>query len=342
MAPFLKIMVHNFSCNYTCVDEKAVLVSVSEDQTLRYWFFESAKDKSDKVEWDQTPAFTVQAQTQRPLCVRHSDDFGYVLVVSEEKWMLFSFKSLEPKHVVDAPENKKLKGGFFVDASHVMVYTNDGDAYVYRVAKLKVPKRPKKKPKLEERNIDLLFPKKPETPTVTGGLKKEKSLDFKELNKPKEGEKTPTKSTSSYNLKDLLKTNNASTTKEAVGQISTNLFGALQGIAQKVKKDIGMEEGPDTMKRSISMGFGLRKSPSQQNNAPSLAKSTSQLSLAKAQNPGMKKSPSSNENPAMQKSPSQTTFPSTVTKSVSQSDKFKSIDNFNVSMDHSTVCFCNW
>lgn len=183
------------------------MLSVSEDNTLRYWYFQ---DLHDKMEWDQMPAFTVKAQINRPLCVTHADDFSYVMIVGEDKWMvrsgagrkyldfnffyrlvqLFTFKAIEPKHIIPAPEGKKLKGGLFIDAIHVILYTVDGDGYVYKLPKIgsKVAKTglPKRTSMLKLNLILEKNPKKNEASPDSSSLPKSRSItaNLKELITP--------------------------------------------------------------------------------------------------------------------------------------------------------------
>ncbi len=114
--------------------QKVIMVSAGEDSTLRYWTFEQNKNTLVVDINDQMPSYSVDSQTTRPLCTVHAEDWSYVLVVDESEWRLFTFKAYRPTYVTKAPEQgQKLKGGLFIDNRHVLIYTESGDAYVYKL-----------------------------------------------------------------------------------------------------------------------------------------------------------------------------------------------------------------
>jgi WD40 repeat protein len=118
--------------------DRTVMLSVGEDSTLRYWVFEQTRDKTsldtNAIELGaQLPSYSVDSQTPSPLCVSHSSDWGYVIVVSEKRWVVFAYQGYKPLFIVDAPENEILKGGLFIDSQHVLIYAQSGDGYVYRL-----------------------------------------------------------------------------------------------------------------------------------------------------------------------------------------------------------------
>ncbi|KAL0488596.1 hypothetical protein AKO1_015755, partial [Acrasis kona] len=122
------------SFNTTDSQQKIIMVSAGEDSTLRYWTFEVNRINNQIDINDQMPSYSVDSQTMRPLCIEHAEDWSYVLVVDDTEWKLFTFKAYRPTFVMKSPEpGQKLKGGLFVDNRHVMIYTESGDAFVYRL-----------------------------------------------------------------------------------------------------------------------------------------------------------------------------------------------------------------
>jgi len=114
--------------------QKIIMVSAGEDSTLRYWTFEINKFNNQIDINDQMPSYSVDSQTLRPLCIEHAEDWSYVLVVDDTEWKLFTFKAYRPTYVMKSPEpGQKLKGGLFVDNRHVLIYTESGDAFVYKI-----------------------------------------------------------------------------------------------------------------------------------------------------------------------------------------------------------------
>src|SRR5690606_1752709 len=89
---------------------------------------------------DDMHCIAVNAYTDRPLSVSQSFDCNLILVVSENKWMIFEDHAFQPSIIMHAPESsKKLHSGHFIDNQHVLISLTSGDAYVYRIPELPDP-----------------------------------------------------------------------------------------------------------------------------------------------------------------------------------------------------------
>jgi len=118
--------------------DRTVMLSVGEDCTLRYWMFEQQRDRyshdPNNLELGtQMPCYTVDTQSANPLCVAHSPDWAYVVVVFEDRWMVFAYQGYRPLFVVPALPFETLKGGLFIDTDHVLIYAQSGEGYVYKL-----------------------------------------------------------------------------------------------------------------------------------------------------------------------------------------------------------------
>ncbi len=103
-----------------------------------------------------SPVFSVDSQTTKPLCVTHDSQWQFILVLSHRKWLLWpGVRAYKPLFREDAPEEKRLKGGIFLDDSpdferldqdqkqkktYVLIFPEDGDGYVYEIPRVRFRK----------------------------------------------------------------------------------------------------------------------------------------------------------------------------------------------------------
>ncbi len=117
---------------------KLIMLSISDDLTIRYWTFDYPAERNYIKENDSIlsnmSSFSVQTLYDNILTVSHASDLSYVLIVFADHWVVYAYQDYMTLFEVEAVDPAKpLKGGFFIDRRHVLIYNNAGEAYVYRL-----------------------------------------------------------------------------------------------------------------------------------------------------------------------------------------------------------------
>eukprot|EP01117_Protostelium_nocturnum_P009691 TRINITY_DN3461_c0_g1_i1.p1 TRINITY_DN3461_c0_g1~~TRINITY_DN3461_c0_g1_i1.p1 ORF type:complete len:1249 (-),score=384.08 TRINITY_DN3461_c0_g1_i1:37-3783(-) len=104
-----------------------VLISAGADGTIQFFSM-----KEGETEWE-TPLQTLCLEIDQPLSMSISSNFKLLLVISSQRWIIYTAKAGKEVMSVQCPDIGGWKGGVFTSLQTVIVWSKEGNGYVYNI-----------------------------------------------------------------------------------------------------------------------------------------------------------------------------------------------------------------